>query len=523
MRTWLLLYLSFFICISQVKSQSFVFETKNLRTLLNHKGDLFFDPVTFVPGFEIPKNSGKHSIYAGQIWIGGSDLATGKTLSSGQTYRQTVESWFGGPISQIYTGFYDSVFHATKAQVTNHLANYTNPGYIPPTNFSFWPAKGIVPNGEPTNMAPFKDLNGDGEYSPFDGDHPKVIGNSSAYVIFNDARDSIPPQGNPCCMGIDVNSYIYDLSYVDPSLENTLFMNYKLINRSNRTYEDVFFGIWLDPDLGDWNDDYIGCDTSSNIFFVYNGDNDDDLPNGYGINPPAQGIVFLSDPLYSFMAYQGTPDSVDGSPVTEEDFYNYLSARWRDGSHLTYGADGLDTTNPETNFLYSGHGWTEEGEGNLAGDRRMVGSVGPFTLSPGDSVCLDAAMLFFWDNSVNNFQNRDSLINHAKSIRAFYDENSMSCFNPFPSLASIATDKTNFRFDVYPNPSHEKAIVHLKEPTSDEVEILIYDEMGRQYLKLKGADLGPKVELNLGDLPSGLYFIQLSSSLGVETKKLIIE
>ncbi len=49
--------------------------------------------------------------------------------------------------------------------------------------------------------------------------------------------------------------------------------------------------IVADPDIGNPNDDYIGCDTTRKLGFCYNGDNFDSV---YGANPPAFGFRWLN-------------------------------------------------------------------------------------------------------------------------------------------------------------------------------------------------------------------------------------
>ena len=50
------------------------------------------------------------------------------------------------------------------------------------------------------------------------------------------------------------------------------FVSYKLINRSDTNYHDVYLGSWVDFDLGYPYDDLIGCDSVLGAFYIYNGD-----------------------------------------------------------------------------------------------------------------------------------------------------------------------------------------------------------------------------------------------------------
>src|SRR5690554_7778503 len=70
------------------------------------------------------------------------------------------------------------------------------------------------------------------------------------------------------------------------------FYNYEMINRSTQTLYDTYFTQFVDPDIGNSEDDYVGCDVSRGLGYAYNGPNNDDGQSGspgYGANPPAVG------------------------------------------------------------------------------------------------------------------------------------------------------------------------------------------------------------------------------------------
>ena len=50
------------------------------------------------------------------------------------------------------------------------------------------------------------------------------------------------------------------------------FQRYKLINRANEDLIDCYFAMWVDPDLGCYTDDYIGCDIERSLAYTYNED-----------------------------------------------------------------------------------------------------------------------------------------------------------------------------------------------------------------------------------------------------------
>ena len=75
--------------------------------------------------------------------------------------------------------------------------------------------------------------------------------------------------------------------------------NYELINRGTTTLYNTYFSQFLDPDVGLYSDDYVGCDVSRGLGYAYNGDDYDEDGSGkfgYGENPPAIGVDFFEGP-----------------------------------------------------------------------------------------------------------------------------------------------------------------------------------------------------------------------------------
>ncbi len=102
------------------------------------------------------------------------------------------------------------------------------------------------------------------------------------------------------------------------ALGNMLFKRYLLINKSAITFDSMYVCQWADPDLGFANDDFVGCDTSLSLGFVYNASNSDQT---YGsLPPPAGGFDFFQGPLVpapghvrdlAGQARDGLPQSAD--------------------------------------------------------------------------------------------------------------------------------------------------------------------------------------------------------------------
>src|SRR5689334_15558897 len=70
----------------------------NVRTVILMNGDMWWDAMAGQgPQYEIPKGSGKHSLYTGALWMGGKD-ASGNLKLAAQTYRQGGSDFWPGPL-----------------------------------------------------------------------------------------------------------------------------------------------------------------------------------------------------------------------------------------------------------------------------------------------------------------------------------------------------------------------------------------------------------------------------------------
>ena len=107
-------------------------DVSNINPKILTGGDAFTDLMN--PGFEVPRGSGKHTIYAGALWIGGKDQQNNLYVAA-QTYRQGSPpdaGYWPGPIGNVqnasHTNKYDKLWKVRKTEILNHFANYNKPG-----------------------------------------------------------------------------------------------------------------------------------------------------------------------------------------------------------------------------------------------------------------------------------------------------------------------------------------------------------------------------------------------------------
>src|SRR5688572_6909794 len=120
-------------------------DINNVRTTILVGGDMWWDLSN--AKYEIPIGTGKHSIFAGALWIGGID-AGGQVKVAAQTYRQTGIDFWGGPMDTVTVNItadqcqaYDRHWKTTKDGILAFVAGETsNEEYIKIKNdIESWP------------------------------------------------------------------------------------------------------------------------------------------------------------------------------------------------------------------------------------------------------------------------------------------------------------------------------------------------------------------------------------------------
>lgn len=395
------------------------------------------------PTWDVPAGSGKGTIFQHALWFGGLD-ASDSLHFAGLQFNQDGQDYAMGPLKTMdgttdWMGMvkYHQIWNLTRAEIDQFIANHNDPGYQVPQDILTWPAHGDA--GYAPDLAPFVDVNGDGRYSPADGDYPYIKGDQCMFFIFNDYRTHTETRSVPIQLEVHAMVYGFDAPD-DEALNNTVFINYKFINRSAKDYHNTYLGLFTDWDLGYSRDDYVGCDVQRNSCFCYNGRFYDGSgePWAYDSIIPVQVLTVLNGPedlgMTGFM-YFGNHTSVTGSPDSDMEYYNYLQNRWRDGNHLLYGGNGFPgvegTVGPECNYMFPGlsdpdhhdFDWTEESAGNQPSDRRGLASVGPFDFPAGSMKELDYAMITVWgrENEYGNMAACSRIGEFVDHIKGFFE------------------------------------------------------------------------------------------------------
>jgi hypothetical protein len=363
----------------------------NVRTVICINGDMWWDPMAQQgPQYEIPKGSGKNSLFSGALWMGGVDASNNLKVAA-QTYRQGGSDFWPGPVDTTSAGIdpevclqYDRHWKLTLqelidfkaySEVVNPPAGYTDASI--PEAIKTWPGTGDMLVGHQTQyLAPYVDVDSDGVYNYQAGDYPDhnqlyttvkcgnyLYGDQFIWWVFNDVGN-IHTETGGAPLGLEIQAQAFAFATND-EVNNMTFYNYRIINRSSTQVNNNYFGVFVDADLGFFKDDYVGCDVPRGLGYCYNGDADDEGPSGYGVNPPAVGIDFFQGPLANdsdgvdnnrncivdepgeqiimsrFIYFNNQNSPPNGNPFTASDYYNYLRGKWKNGADMTYGGDGI--------------------------------------------------------------------------------------------------------------------------------------------------------------------------------------
>ena len=484
-------------------------DVNNIRAYFKTNGAHFFKEKA---EFEVPKGSGKTSLFAGALWLGAKDEED-KLYVAAMKYGSSGNDYFTGPTLSNNPGntcaYYDKFYEMSKKEVDRHIDAFAtlDPSYFMPKSIKDWPAHGRESFKEPFLLAPYKNVSGENRYTPEYGDYPLIRGDEAIFWINNDVGGGNHSESGGAPLGVEILGMAYAYQSEEYALNHTIFLSYEIRNTSERNYKDLYIGFFADFDIGFSDDDYIGCDSLLNLCYGYNGKAIDGSGQvyAYGEYPPAQGAMFLNNKMNRFMYYNNS-SGVTGDPGEATAYYNYLQGLWKDGTPLTYGGIGWNPNSTNyTKYAYSGDpvtktGWTEltpeEGneKPNTPGDRRGVMSTGPFNLKAGEKIVIDIALPFAQDLEGNNLTSVTMLKQNAQKIQEFYN-------NVILDIKQIEPKKGFLT--VYPNPSNGQFVVSSNQNIKT---IDFYDVMGKMMKGERSMEKGErKINIDFSNLPKGLY------------------
>ncbi len=533
-------------------------------------------------GYLIKNSNGLEasSMLAGGIWMGAFDANQNLKLSA-TTYGSSTGNpdYWPGPIDPI-TGqtIVDNCINwdrhfITHAEDIDALRADFEDGSINdpiPNSLLAWPAKGnphfkmIHGFKLPTNaqeLAPFWDQNADGIYNPEDGDYPVLMNTTSEnephyademiFWIYNDVGNySTISWAAPLHFEVHMMAYSYENSMVQVS--NTTFYDMKVINRAYEERDEAYISLWMDPDLGCYDDDYVGCLPEENVMFVYNADakDGDEECTCVGARPtfcesiPLMGVKFLRTPTegYNFdmngelvlTPPNEIPDSLVelqlssfivqnrdtlinpfpgiGSPYNAIQHYSLMNGQFIDGSSPLYNGE-------EVKYMYPGNPaldeeWSMCSAASPAGDQATLMNFGPLRFGQGE-----AHQMTFCVTHVENVDypcpNTDVLLEAFNEIESFYTENITS--NNIEQVAE------QIHLTAAPNPMTDYTIISLDKNANEKIKSVNLLSNAGQLIRQIQSTNEHEIRITRDDLQEGIYFYQiLTNTDQIYSGKLLI-
>ena len=416
----------------------------NVRALLQVGGDVWWDLDN--GSYVVPKQASREdevsAIFSGSVWVGGLTPSGSIKLAAGPNGayygRQGAVDWYSGPLDvegitdKPICDDWNTFFKVDGESVRNAVRLFDKD----PLAFAcdsiqndvkYWPGKNNPFWGEeydfelPVDQSlgafwdePGVDGNGDGVYNPCDGDFPiinirncepfdrkaafELIPDEMTFWIYNDNGGAHRISfATPIQMEVQVQAFAYA---TNDAINDMTFNRYKLINKASEDIRETYFALWVDPDLGCYQDDYIGCDVDRSLAYVYNEDAVDGIEGGetcggvntYGTNVPILGIDYFRGPrgpkifcrdmdgniltqideetgdtvnlfcdppigsgdfdtlleigMSAFMYMNncgvGNPPVATCDAGQSTEFYNIMKGIWLDGTPVTVGGDGYN-------------------------------------------------------------------------------------------------------------------------------------------------------------------------------------
>lgn len=401
-----------------------------------------------------------------------------------------------------------------------------------PIDILEWPALGnphLDNFSIDVDLAPFYDNNNDGIYDPLEGDYPiarpenpEFIPHQFRFYVINDGRVHLNSSGTELGIEFQIIDYVVNTP-LQSECATSVFTRIKYTNKSTEDFRDLRIGIWDDIDIGCTNDDdHVGSSPSLNSSFSYNATGVDSdvncdfkpVPNNYGV---VKSLVFLNCNLDRFMHfYRNSPYVHQGDPHNYENYHNYLTGRWLDGTELTAGGTGHNPGSTDTtSYAFSGlpndpTGWYMEALGKGAYDTRSVSTTEISNLKPGESGVLDLADHILMSQEKTGLDIFDLYENSIRNLKKDFQS---TILNP-SSIKDNYKPKSPLQSAViFPNPSErEIKIGNILSPVS----YRLYNNLGILY------EQGTYTNGVLRLTHKGVNVIQLATKEATKTFKVLM-
>ncbi len=273
------------------------------------------------------------------------------------------------------------------------------------------------------------------------------------------------------------------------SADAIIFLDYKFINLSRKTWQDTYIGFFADMDVGPINVDqyflhnYVAYDSSTRTAYTHN-------PIDVGSTPLGVTLLSASMPLDSLkIIFQWFYLAIKNDPgANDELIYEWLS-----------GERGLIAPNQSQTDL---------------SDSRFFVSFGPFSQV---NYCDTLKSVY----ALVSGMNVEEMLNNARRAKEIFDNDYMvSVVDKNKSIPKSFSLRQN-----YPNPFNPVTKIQFDIPKVSDVSLIVYDLLGREVARLIDETKQPghyEVFWDGSHIASGVYFYQFHTNNFSAVKKMLL-
>jgi len=446
-------------------------DANELDMVLSNVGSYAFGEISLSPGLFYPKGTPSAVVFAAGLWLG---------ATVGGAPRVTVADYEfeyrpGSAVGAMPEPPGNPWLHVFKLHRV-----YADPGErdLALSDYNQYALSRGAPN---VSVLP------DGSLS--------IRGDQMCWSVCNDLDAAAHTSSSGATSPLEVEVAQTTWAYDRPGpFGHSIFIEFKIINRGPIAFDDMHLGLWVDPDLGGFTDDLVGCDTTRSLGYCYNANNND---LEYGETPPAVGLDLLQGPFSSaagqrlaMTAFAGYRNGGDPSNANE----SFHSMHGED----RFGNPFVDPSSNPTRFMFAGDPVTATGwRDPAADDKRFLLSSGPFAMPSGNLQTVVLAILVGQGSnrldSVTRLRADDDLVQTA------FDTGTLGLLDaPAPSGGRLSLDR------VFPNPTRDDLGLAFVLPGAGEASVELIDLAGRRVL-----------ERSLGTLSAGPHAVTLAGATGV--------
>jgi subtilisin family serine protease len=292
---------------------------------------------------------------------------------------------------------------------------------------------------------------------------PGVVSQQDGYTKFTDATAFGTER-----VGVEVEMHSYAFS--TPGDDSYIILRYDIKNTTSTVLQNLYAGIFLDWDIGNYNQNISAYDAARSLAYSY---------DASGTRTEYMGAQAL-DGAASFRSLLNT-NSIDLS--------RFAKWNWISGGIVAQRAGPFDV--------------------------HQVISSGPYTIAAGATQTVGFTLA-----AADSFLTRLQTV--ADAAKRKWD----AIRNPV-SVEPIASSlPSEFRlYQNYPNPFNPRTVIEFEIPKASRVRLAVHDLLGRVVKELVDHPLTPgsyKVEWNAENLPSSIYLARLTMEGLVETRKMVL-